>query len=186
MKNLIRITIIGVAAFALACGSDDDGGGDDGATGHEGHFMGGTFQLTTHAVDDGCDAGLDVLFMPNGTDAPYDLQNKTELPAAADLPKTYKIALQEPFTDMEVTVEADGDNMKIAGATQTGILVDKDNYPDCTADMTIDAAITIVDASNVDVNATVKISKFESPTDNCIAVGNAAPCTVTLTMKGAL
>jgi hypothetical protein len=192
MKRLIKLAIIGVAAIAIAaCSSDDDDGGTTGGTtagtttGGDPAFTGGLFQLTTHAVDDTClDGALDLLFMPNGADAPYDLLAKTELPASDALPASYPIELQAPFSKMDVTVVADGENMKIVDAAQAAVKVDEAAYGDCESDMTISANITVVDDDTVDVNATVTIGSFTSAADSQCPQATT-PCTVTLTMKGA-
>lgn len=159
-------------------GGADTGGGGGGTT-----FEAGTFQLTTYEVTDGClDGGLAILFQPTGVGTPYDLANTTEFPAYATLPSTFTMALQAPFTDMQVTMDADGANkMKVENSTQTDLVVDAANYGDCNVDMLINAAIDIVDSDNVDVQATIAASGWTG--DQCPVV-TADPCTITLTMKG--
>lgn len=198
----ILVALAGVLLFVVAgCGSDggssggDTGGGATADTGGGGGtadtgggttFTAGTFQLTTHAIVDGClDGGLDLLFMPNGTAAPYDLAHPTDFYAYGDLPKTYDIQLQDPFRAMTVTVEQDGANrMKIENSTQTDVVVDAANYGDCSADMTVNAGIVIVDNDNLNVTATLSITGWASSGDTC-PVFSSDPCTVTLTMTGA-
>jgi hypothetical protein len=152
-----------------------DGKGDDG-------FHAGIFQLYTLEVDDKClDGGLDLLFQPDGPGTEYALANTTEFPGSEDLPAKLTIKLQEPFGDMDVTVEADGDNMKIVGASQTGVYIDEAQYADCTADMVINADITILDGDNITVAANLEISNWQG--DTC-PTSQGDPCTVTLTMRG--
>ena len=193
MNRIAKLAVIALASIAFAaCGDDGDNGTDTGPaattdTGGGGgvDFAAGTFQLTTHEVSDAClDGALDLLFMPNGSDKPYDLANTTEIPGRADLPKTYDIQLQAPFAAMTVTVEADGGNMKIVGAQQEDVVVDANSYGDCTADMTINANIVVADKDNIDVTATISIAKFESAADQKCPTPKSEPCAVTLTMKG--
>lgn len=194
--------IISAGALALAivsCGSDDPAATTD-TGGASTAFTAGQFQLTTHAVTDQClSGGLELLFMPDGKTSPYAFKKKdgsailTEVPgeaaviaaAAAGVKET--IDLPEPFKPMEVTIITDGaGKMKIVGAKQVGVTVDAKNMGDCTADMVIDADITLDSASAISMNATVSVSKWASAADNkCPSPLPADPCTVKLDIKGA-
>lgn len=183
---ITRAAVLAVAAVALlACGDDGTSTGSDAASGGGADLAAGTFQLTTHAVDDAClDGGLDLLFMPQGENAPYDLQFPTEIPAYAALPQTFTIQLQDPFDNMEITLEQDGaDRMVVNAGQQTNVVVDADNYGDCNVDMTIDVSMIIIDQDNLDVNASLSITGAESTGDTCPNF-NSDPCLVRLTMKG--
>lgn len=186
MKRFKLFVIFGAALALAACGDDDTtaDAGTGGGTGGTEAFVGGTFQLTTHAVSDKClDGGLDLLFMPDGAGTPYDLANKTELPGTADLPSTYKIQLQAPFAAMDVTVTAGATAgaMAIKDAKQAAVAVDAAKWPNCKADMTINADITVDGADTVSVNAKISVDKWDG--SDCPAAD--AGCLITLDMKGA-
>ena len=200
-KSALSLALVGLLVFVAAgCGSDGGGDGADTGTtppadtaaatdtggGGTTTFAEGIFQLTTYAIDDGClDGGLDLLFMPTGTGTPYDLAHTTQFFAYSALPKTYEIQLQDPFSAMNVTVQQDGTaRMKIENSEQVDVVVDDANYGDCNADMTVNAAIVIVDADNLDVTATLSITDWTSTGDTCPVVAGGDPCMVTLTMKG--
>ena len=102
---------------ALACTTDD---AED--------FAGGDFQITTTAVDDGCyDGAINTVFLPDGDDSTNDWANPTYLPGWDELPATYTIALQDPFSDMEVTmVDGGAQNLVVDGASQTAVELDAD------------------------------------------------------------
>jgi hypothetical protein len=146
------------------------------------NFTGGDFQLTTEAVDDLCyDGAMSTVFMPEGT--PSDFSANTWLPADEDLPDTYSISLQEPFTDMEVTVEA-GEatgQMVIRGAQQTGILINEDSWADCIGDLSIDVDITVVDDDTLDGTATLTTENLAG--DTCPVI-ESDPCEIVLTLTG--
>ena len=192
-RRIFRELAVCAVVLTLAgagCGDSDDGGGGEGEG--EAEFEAGTFQLTTHAVEDGCmDGGLQILFMPGGTDQPYDLANPTEFPAYASLPQSYTVQLQEPFSELAVTLNAAGPKrMVVSDAPQPGVLVDADNYGDCTSDMLIDVDITIVDADNLNATASIEVYNVASAADQlCPAslLDNGSGdkrCSVTLTMTG--
>ncbi len=170
----------GRAAADGAATATDNTSGATGAT-----FPGGTFQLTVHQVGDGClDGAAGILFMPTGTDKPYDLQYPTEIPAYESLPSTFTIKLEEPFSEMSVTLEKDGPNkMKARGSIQTDLIIDETIYGDCHVDMKMDVDLTVVDSDNLDLKVAVEVSDWSSKTDSCPKIA-ADPCTVDLTMKG--
>ena len=158
--------------LSLAC--VPEGGPDD--------FLGGDFQLTTQDVDDRCyDGAMTSVFMPEGT--PNDFAANTWLPAEDELPADYSVSLQEPFTDMDVTVEA-GDasgQMVIRGAQQTGILINEDSWADCVGDLSIDVDITVVDADTVEGTATLVTENLTG--DTCPVI-DSDPCEIVLTLTG--
>lgn len=145
-------------------------------------FSGGDFQLTTQAVEDLCyDNAMSTVFMPEGT--PSDFSSNTWLPPEEDLPDTYSISLQDPFTDMEVTVEA-GEatgQMVIRGALQTDILINEDLWADCLGDLSIDVDITVVDDDTLDGTATLTTENLVG--DTC-PPDVPDPCEIVLTLTG--
>lgn len=163
----------------VACGDKENDSGTDANS--EAGFEAGTFQFTNQEVSDQClDGGFNVLFLPDGT--PNDWQNTIELPAEADLPSTYSIQLQEPFSAMEVTVSSGGDGiLAIEEATQEGVLFNEDSYADCVVDLSIEASITIVDSNNV--NGVATFSVVNSAGDTCPEF-QAAPCNILLDFTG--
>ncbi len=141
-------------------------------------FEGGNFQFTTTAVTDDCnDGAFETIFMPTGD--PTDFESEIELPATEDLPATYSIDLQDPFTEMEVTVE-EGDrsgHMLVAGAEQTNVEWDAQNSPGCMVDASIDIDLAIVNPNKVQGFALLHTGSFDE--DNCPVVA-ADPCDVRL------
>lgn len=165
----------------VACGDKESDTGSDTDTTDAG-FEGGTFQFTNQAVDDQClDGGFNVLFLPDGS--PNDWQNTIELPSEADLPSTYTIQLQAPFSSMEVTVSSGGDGvLVIEEATQEGVLFDEDSYADCIVDLSIQADINITDADNVSGVANLAVVSYSG--DTCPEF-QASPCDIILDFTGA-
>jgi len=169
-----------------AGGTTDTGGGGNTDTGGGGtDFPAGSFQLTTVNVDDDClDQALAILFQPGGVGTPYDLEYPTEFPDYGELPKTFTMRLQAPFSDMQVTMEAAGaDRMTVTDSVQTDLVVDAANYGDCNVDMRIDADVIIVDTDHITVAATVEVSDWTSATDTCPNV-TSDPCTIALDLTG--
>ncbi len=120
-------------------------------------WAGGQFQMTSHGVTDQCaDGGFARLLMPEGADTPTDWQHLIEIPAWEDMGTrvTYNISLQDPFSEMAVSVvqgEVEG-TIKMTGGSQDDIpLFDDDS---CFVNMSITATIQIVDDDNVGGQAT--------------------------------
>ena len=150
-------------------------------------FSGGIFALETFEVDDTClDGGLDLVFMPEGTEQPYQLAENNELPAESALPSNQTIKLQSPFDAMTVEITSAGSGaMTIKDAKQQDVVVDDSQWGQCKADMVIDADITVIDDDNVTVAASVTVATWnDGPTagDACPDAKNA--CVVTLSMRG--
>ena len=194
ITTLLWTLLLATGLTLAGCGSDEDDpaveGDKDATTGSDtkapaSTFSGGNFQLTTHEAKDEClDDALSVLFMPNGTDKPYDLQFPTELPAYKDLPKTFTMKLQDPFSNMEVKLEQAGEAMmKVKDSKQMDLVVDSKAYGDCNVDMSIDADLTVVDADNIELHAKIKVSDWKSSGDTCPKY-KSDPCNITLTMRG--
>ena len=158
---------------ALACTT---GGADD--------FTGGDFQITTIAADDGCyDGALETVFLPEGAGTTNDWATTTYIPGWDELPATYTIELQDPWSDMEVTmVDGGAGNMVVEDATQTGVELDPDQWPDCTADASIYVDITIVSADEISATATLTLSNMQG--DNCDPIDGDS-CDVSLDLTGA-
>lgn len=177
------MTAVFLLLSLVACGdkNNDTGSTEGPDTETADIFEAGTFQFTNQAVDDQClDGGFTVLFMPDGV--ANDWQNTIELPAEANLPSTYNITLQEPFSEMEVTVSSGGDGvLVIEEAAQNGVLFDEASYADCAVDLSVQANIIIVDADTV--NGTATLSVVSSAGETCPAF-QTAPCDIILDFTG--
>lgn len=141
-------------------------------------FEGGNFQFTTTGVTDSCnDGAFETIFMPDGEAT--DFETPIELPSTVDLPSTYNIDLQDPFTEMEVTVEAGdrSDHMLVNGAEQTGVEWDQANSPGCLVDASIDIDLAIVNPNKVQGYALLHTGSFDE--ENCPVV-TSDPCDVRL------
>ena len=187
MRQTTYLFLMSALLVIGACSNDDgDSSGTADTTSPPTAFTGGIFTLETFEVSDSClDGGLDLVFMPEGTDAPYQLAEDNELPAESALPSNQTIKLQAPFDAMAVEITGAGTGaMKIVDAQQNAVVVDEKQWGQCQADMVIDADITIVDNDNVNIAAEVKVTTWnDGPTaDDACPTTNA--CTVTLSMRG--
>jgi len=173
-----------------ACSGDDGGSTDgtsDGADGNEVKdfvFVAGEMQLFVHSVEDDClDGSLQLVFMPNGTNEPYALQNKTYIPGEAELPADLVIKLNDPFSNMPVTYQSAGAyTYEIRDAFQSQVEL---NLPSgqCAADMNITADVTIDAPDAISLTASVSLTAFSSADDLCPEF-DADICSVTLDMTG--
>lgn len=172
MRHLILM------AALVGCGDKDDSGSSGDA------FEAGEFQFTNTAVSDAClDGGFTVLFLPEGDGSESDWAYPVELPAWDNLPATYSIQLQDPFSSMEITVTEGGtDQFAMAGALQTGVVFNEDSYPDCTVDLSIDATINIETADSVTGQAFMSVDNPSG--DTCPVFDSGTPCQVTLDFYG--
>jgi hypothetical protein len=160
--------------FLLACGDKTE----------TEPFESGSFQLTNTAVNDQClDGAFTALFLPEGDGTTHDWQYPIELPSDSELPSTYKIQLQEPFSEMEVTVVSGGDSgtFAIDNATQNDVLFDEANSADCVVDLSISATITVTDNDNVTGQGTMSVVQHTGET--CPEF-NASPCKILLDFYG--
>ena len=170
-----------LASLLMACSGGSDSGTDWSPT----DFAGGNFQFTSTDVDDSClDGAFVAVFLPEGTGTTSDWQYPIELPAWSNLPATLDVQLQEPFSTMEVTIEAGQSDgmMTIASAIQTDVEFDADNNPGCLVEMGISVALVIDDDTNVHGSATMATGSFDEA--NCPAV-EEDPCQIDLTFTGA-
>ena len=160
-----------LSIFACTTGGTDD-------------FTGGDFQITTTAVSDACyDGAMATVFLPEGDGTTNDWADATYLPGWDELPATYTIALQDPWSDMEVTVEDGGaSNLVIDNASQTGAELDADQWEGCLADASIYVDITVVNSDEVTANAVLTISNLDG--DNCEPITGDS-CDITLDVVGA-
>jgi hypothetical protein len=170
----------------LSCGGGDDSETVGSDTAIDFVFEGGDFQLFVKKVHDGClDGSLDLLFMPAGTAQPYALSSRTWIPAASQLPESYEIKLQAPFSDLPVTMESDGEYaMKIADAQLPQVELGLPGGP-CTADMSFSAVLALTSAGTIDMDTSVILSNFNSADELCPNLASD-PCTVGLEMYGEL
>lgn len=188
LARLLGLSLAAAAALMLmtACGGDD-------TTDEPAGYSGGAFTMTLSDVTDGCfDGAMKTLIL--GADLTTDLPGKTTLPALGALPSTVDLVFNPPFEGQTgVPVEKDGENaLKTTGAgvVNTGIdlYANDANIADpCLMDMTISAAITVVDANKVTGTATINVTKAEGNgcsqafTDAAAAAGG---CTITLKLTG--
>ena len=121
-------------------------------------FTGGKFQMTSQSVKDNCgDGAFSSLLMPEGDGEPTDWEYPIEIPSWDTMATrvTYKIQLQDPFSEMQVTV-VQGDpsgEIKMNGGSQEDIpLFDDDS---CFVDLGITATLQIVDNNNLTGQATL-------------------------------
>jgi len=175
MKSCL-LTLSFLALTGCAKDSADDSGSFELAD-----FSGGTFQVATHAVTDGCmDGAFDLIFMPEGSATPSDWATTTEFPAYGDLPSTYEISLQEPFAAMEVTVSESGMGLSVGDAAQSGVELDGDTWPGCLVDMAITAELMVHSDDHLMGSATLTTSSFDE--ENCPAVASE-PCEILLDLQ---
>ena len=161
----------------LACTSDKgDSGLSDPST-----FEGGSFQFTSIAVNDQClDGAFDVLFLPDGNSS--DWQYPIELPSWDDMPQSYSISLQDPFTDMAITAnQGPNETISISDGIQTGILFNANAHPNCVVDLGVNAAISLIDSQSVSGIATLTVTNAIG--DTCPPFASD-PCTVLLDFQG--
>ena len=171
MKSLTLL----LPTLLLACAKDTST--DSGSFALE-DFSGGLFQVSTLAVDDGCmDGAFDLIFMPEGAETPSEWGTSTEFPAYADLPATYEIALQEPFSAMEVTLSAASGGMSVGDANQTGVELDDNAWPGCRVDMGITAELMVHSDNHLMGSAILTTSSFDE--ESCPAV-STEPCEIVL------
>jgi len=169
--------------LAAGCGRDDGVSDDDDTHGDPSDYVGGDFQFTTLAVEDGClDGALEVLFMTEGPEVPKEWDYPTYLPSFDEMPTTYAIDLREPFVGIVVTVEEGGpDRMVVEDAVMDEVLLGEDRYGDCVVTMTCDVDLTVVGATRLEGSAAISISDPRGEDDRC-PVFDASPCTMTLTL----
>jgi len=161
------------ALLMLACAPDEPAS----------DFEGGQFQFTTTDADDSCyDGAFKVIFMPE--DIPYDWESPVEIPGVAELPVTYDIDLQEPWTSMEVTVTqgVQQETLVVTGAQQTGVELDPTAYPDCLVDASVDVALGIVDDTTLQGTVLLHTSSFDEA--GCPPV-DSDPCDMQLVVTAA-
>ncbi len=101
MRLSAHLLTLALAVVALVGPGCDGEAGDD-------TLGGGDYIFTTTVVDDRClDGGLNLLFMPNGVDTPWDWPFEIGVQSQAALPATYDIMLRQPFGTMTVTIKDD-------------------------------------------------------------------------------
>ena len=127
-------------------------------------FFGGQFQMTSQGVDDNCaDGSFATLLMPEGTSTPTDWEHPIEIPDwdAMATRVNYKIQLQDPFSEMEVTV-IQGDTIgviEMTGGSQESIpLFDDDT---CFVDLGISATMQIQTNDSLTGQATLVFEDSE-------------------------
>lgn len=167
-------------ALLLACGSDKDTSNDvfDPET-----FEGGSFQIQTVGVSDGCLSGdFDSVFQPNGPGNPITWSRPVVLPSWSVLPQSYAISLVHPLGESTVTFEDRGDGqMGISGAEALHVEIDAESYPACSVEVSVQGAWAFPDGDTLDGALTLSLA---APTpDTCPAL-RADPCEIDLPLVG--
>ena len=148
-----------ISAFLLSgCALKDYPSTDTGDAVFPDSFTGGLFQMTSQGVSDFCgDGAFSSLLMPEGDGTPTDWEYPIEIPSWGTMETrvNYTIQLQDPFSEMQVTV-VQGDpsgEIKMSGGSQDDIpLFDDDS---CFVDLGISATLQIVDNNNLTGQATL-------------------------------
>lgn len=124
-----------VVACAGAAGSDDTI-----------DFETGDFTVRTTVVDDRClDGGLNLLFMPNGVETPWEWPFPVRIHAERELPITYDIALRQPFGEMTVTASDAGvDLQTLVAEKNEAVLLGEAQFGNCVADMNATVQVRLV------------------------------------------
>lgn len=131
-------------------------------------WSGGQFQMTSQGVTDNCAGGaFNSLLMPDDDATPTDWDHLFEFPSWEDMEErdTYSIQLQDPFSEMEVTMTQSDTvgSIQMSGGSQDEIpLFDDDG---CFVDIGISAIIQIVDDNTVTGQATFRFQ--DSSGMNC-------------------
>jgi len=171
----ICLPLLALGVVLAGCPGNDDDAAD---------FEAGMFVFTTLAVDDGCLGGAaEALYMPDGPETPVEWVDAIEVPAFAELPKTYTISLPDPYHDMEIEVTSPGeDQFAFDGAENLDVLLDEETYDDCMVDNDISAVITVEDNDNLSGSATLSTTNVRG--DSCPEF-DADPCDIVLDISAA-
>ena len=188
-NRLSRTSPVARLAFLLlvtSFGCADDTAGmlePQGAPFDARDFSAGEFQLSVENVEDGClDGTLQLLFMPDGTAAPYALQNTTLFPSGSELPNTVTVQLESPFSNLSMEMSLGADNtFEVKAGRQENLLLGLAGTGECKASLDFDATITVLDANTLSLETAVQLEGFSHP--DCPAV-QQNPCQVLLRMRG--
>jgi hypothetical protein len=194
-----RAGSMAVAALIIAsgCRAKDAGGAVDGDTAiaaggaadsdePAGPWPGGTFDMETSSVDDGCGNGAAVVtLMPDGHGVPYPWPSPVTFPdwEALTSPTTVPIDFGPPLDTVEFSVRQ-GDlehTLRITGADQTDVLFDEDNFSDCRVDLSITAGV-ILDAGDV-ISGNALLTVTAATGETCPVT--TTPCLIVLDFLGA-
>ena len=171
-----------VALLLAACGGEPGEGVPAFAEERPFPFPAGSFQFTTTKVEDGCaDGSLNLLFMPRGESTPWDWTFPITLYPPEELPRSYAIQLREPFGEMNVTVNpVSAVRERVRGAENTGVLLGRDQFGECVADLDADVDLTLVDSDHARGNGAL-FMKDPRGDDKCPLM--ASECKVLLTLE---
>lgn len=169
MRQALPISALVVCA---ACGSAD---GDDTIA-----FATGEFTVRTLVVDDQClDGGLNLLFMPNGTDTPWEWPHSVTLLAEDELPRAYDITLRPPFGQMRVDAQDAGVNLQLLqGRTNEAVTLGEAQFGACVADMAARVQVQL-DAPDA-ASGVAEITMSNPRGDDRCPVEMPAECTLLL------
>jgi hypothetical protein len=191
---------VAVLIIASGCGAKGAGGAVDGDTAIDGDgstaasdsdeaagpWPGGTFDMETSGVDEGCANGAaTVLFIPEGVGAPHPWPSPVTFPSWPEMTSPAIIAIEfgPPLDTVEVSVRQ-GDlqgTLRITGADQTEVLFDDASFSDCRVDLSITAGI-VLDAGDT-ISGTALLTVTEARGETCPVA--TTPCLIVLDFLGA-
>ena len=161
-----------LALLCVACSGETDGG-----------VRSGDYQFYTLAVEDSClDGALEAVFMPQGPDSPHPFEFPVFLPAPDQAPLTYDVDFRAPFVGMTITIEADGDGLRIEDSVMPAVRVDADRYGDCDVTITVDADLAPAGTDTLAGTASLALSNPRGSDGRCPPF-DADPCTLELTLR---
>jgi hypothetical protein len=144
-------------------------------------FYGVEHQITTEAVYDQCfDGAINILFMPEGNDAPQAFEFPVYIPELDELPLDYEISLRAPFVGMEITATDGGDGKIEVGEGHMEDVLLGGSFGECLATMDVVALISPA-GENFVFSTIITISALRGDNQGC-PVPQAEPCTVELYM----
>ena len=180
-KHLFPILAAALAAVT-ACGESAGTLPSVDASERSFPFEEGDFQFTTVLVEDGCgDGALNLLFMPNGTDTPWDWEFPIRIFPPERLPQSYAVPLREPFGQMQVNVEpVSAVEERIRGAENRNIRLGEAQFGACVADMDADVDLTLLDSNTMSGHGALSMT---NPRGDGRCPTFPAECSVLLTIE---
>lgn len=144
-----KATIVCVLLLILSSGCDPQ---EDGTQQLDFDFATGEFQVQTHAVDDRClDGGLNLLFMPEGDDQPWEWPYPVTLHDPGELEATYTMELREPFGEMEVTAtESAPAEQHLDIHPNPEVKLGEERFGDCIVELAGHGEVTLIGPDEVE------------------------------------
>jgi hypothetical protein len=126
--------------------------GSDAVEGPSFSFPSGDFQISTRLVDDRClDGGLNLLFMPRGSDQPWQWPYPVAIHAPSELPKTYDLTLREPFRRMTVTAtQVDPQQQQFVAHSNPSVELGRERFGDCVVSLDGVVQVTLLESNRVE------------------------------------